>query len=68
MPIAPIGEDDYFIKNHELSAWLKATRGVFFTSLTAAEARAAFKEFCGLWNSRQLPRRLYEGVTVSGRR
>ena len=67
-PIAPIGEDDYFLKNHELSAWLRSTRGVYFTSLSAADARAAFREFTQLWNTRQLPRRLYEGVQVSGRR
>ena len=67
-PIAPIGDDDYFLKNHELSAWLRATRGVYFTSLSAADARAAFRDFVQLWNTRQLPRRLYEGVQVSGRR
>jgi hypothetical protein len=67
-PVVPISEDDYFLKNHEFSAWLRATRGVFFTALLAADARAAFRDFVAAWNARALPRRLYEGVQVTGRR
>ncbi len=68
-PVVPISEEnDYFIKNHEFASWLKATRGVFFTQLLAADARAAFREFAAEWNARRLPRRLYEGVQVTGRR
>jgi hypothetical protein len=67
-PVVPISEDDYFLKNHEFSSWLRATRGVFFTALLAADARAAFRDFVAAWNARALPRRLYEGVQVTGRR
>ena len=67
--ITPISAtEDYFLKNHEFSAWLRATRGVFFTALKADEARALFVTFAAEWNARRLPRRLYQGVQVTGRR
>ena len=64
----PISEDDYFLKNHEFAAWLKHARDTYFTDLMAEEARKLFKVFVAEWNSRRLPAKLYEGVTVAGRR
>mmetsp|Transcript_24697 Transcript_24697/g.46800 ORF Transcript_24697/g.46800 Transcript_24697/m.46800 type:complete len:257 (-) Transcript_24697:287-1057(-) len=63
-----ISSDDYFQKNHEFSAWLKATRGKFFTELMADETRLLFEEFKEAWNSKQLPMKMYKGITVQGRR
>ena len=66
--VEPIAEDDYFLKNHEFAAWLKHAQGVFFTDLLAEDARKLFKDFVVEWNARRLPAKLYEGVTVAGRR
>ena len=66
--VDPISEDDYFMKNHEFAAWLKHVHGVYFTDLLAEKARTLFKDFVEEWNGRRLPRSVYEGVTVTGRR
>ena len=66
--VTPLEPSDYFVKNHEFAAWLQTVKRVYFTSLQADEARRIFLEFCALWNARRLPRRLYDGVTLSGRR
>lgn len=66
--VEPITEDDYYLKNHEFAAWLKQARGTFFTDLLAEDTRRLFKEFVAEWNARRLPAKLYEGVTVAGRR
>jgi hypothetical protein len=47
---------------------VKHARGVFFTDLLAEETRSLFKDFVVEWNARRLPARLYEGVTLAGRR
>ena len=66
--VEPIAEDDYYLKNHEFAAWLKHARGTFFTDLLAEDARRLFKEFVVEWNARRLAAKLYEGITVAGRR
>ena len=66
--IENIYEDDYYLKNHEFAAWLKHTRKVYFTDLLAQDAREAFKGFITEWNARRLPAKLYEGISVAGRR
>ena len=66
--IEAISDDDYYLKNHEFAAWLKHTRKVYFTDLLAQDAREAFKGFITEWNARRLPAKLYEGISVAGRR
>ena len=68
--IETISDEDYYLKNREFAAWLKRDRGVYFTDLSAAEARTAFKSFIVEWNERQLPMKFYEedGIVATGRR
>ena len=68
--VPQLTDDDYFLRNHEFSSWLRSSRGVFFTDLTAGEARALFAAFAAAWNARQLPGKFYVegGITVTGRR
>lgn len=60
-PIQPISKDDYFTKNAEFAAWLKESKGVFFSEQSTEQNRAAFDEFVAAWNARRLPGRLYRG-------
>ena len=68
--IETISDEDYYLKNREFAAWLKHDRGVYFTDLSAAEARTAFKSFIVEWSERQLPMKFYEedGIVATGRR
>ena len=68
--VPQLTDDDYFLRNHEFSSWLRSSRGVFFTDLSAAEARQLFGAFAAAWNARQLPGKFYVegGITVTGRR
>jgi hypothetical protein len=66
--VPQLTDDDYFLRNHEFSSWLRSSKGVFFTDLSAAEARRLFGVFAAAWNARQLPGKLYSGITVTGRR
>ena len=68
VPRAALSGEDYFLRNHEFSAWLQSTRKTFFTALQASEARALFDTFAGEWNAGKLPKKLYSGLTVAGRR
>eukprot|EP00959_Pyramimonas_sp_CCMP1952_P322413 6746783-Pyramimonas_sp.AAC.1 len=63
-----IGSDDYFLKNHEFSTWLKSAHGKHFTELMAEDARMLFEEFKAEWNAGKLPMKLYKGITVHGLR
>jgi hypothetical protein len=63
-----IGSDDYFLKNHEFSTWLKATHNKNFTDYLAEDARMLFEEFKEEWNAGRLKLKLYKGVTVHGLR
>ena len=40
----------------------------YFTELVAEEARRLFNEFVEVWNQGKLTMRLYNGITVHGRR
>ncbi|KAL4420354.1 hypothetical protein ABPG77_006161 [Micractinium sp. CCAP 211/92] len=66
-PIQPISKDDYFTKNAEFAAWLKDTKGVFFSEQSTEQNRAAFDEFVAAWNARRLPARLYKGEARAAR-
>ncbi|KAL4419943.1 hypothetical protein ABPG75_007041 [Micractinium tetrahymenae] len=66
-PIQPISKDDYFTKNAEFAAWLKDSKGVFFSEQSTEQNRAAFDEFVAAWNARRLPVRLYRGEVGAAR-
>lgn len=66
-PIEPISKDDYFTKNAEFAAWLKDSKGVFFSEQSTEQNRAAFDEFMAAWNGRRLPARLYRGEVGAAR-
>ena len=62
-------QDDYFLRNIEFCFWLRREGKGYFTELSSTEARRLFVDFCGAWNARSLPRKVYAGeVTISGRR
>mmetsp|Transcript_40545 Transcript_40545/g.49182 ORF Transcript_40545/g.49182 Transcript_40545/m.49182 type:complete len:210 (+) Transcript_40545:321-950(+) len=66
--VEEISKDDYYLKNHEFSMWLRMTTGKYFTELVAEETRRLFDDFVVKWNAKELPYAIYQGVTISGRR
>jgi len=61
--VEPLGAEDYFAKNPEFCVWLVEARGLYFSELSAAEARGLFEgAFLGEWNGRRLAEKFYRGV------
>mmetsp|Transcript_36864 Transcript_36864/g.94261 ORF Transcript_36864/g.94261 Transcript_36864/m.94261 type:complete len:312 (-) Transcript_36864:429-1364(-) len=60
-PIKPISSEDYFLKNHEFSKWLKEQKGLTFNEMSSEETHALFGEFTGAWNGRTLSEEYYSG-------
>lgn len=59
--VAPIREDDYFLKNPEFCTWLVSSRSLYFSELSGNEARKHFADFVAVWNAGGLPARFYAG-------
>ncbi|PRW33547.1 pentatricopeptide repeat-containing mitochondrial [Chlorella sorokiniana] len=64
--IEPIDSDSYFTKNSEFAAWLKESKGRFFSEQSTEENRAMFEDFVVAWNGRRLPARYYKGEVGAG--
>lgn len=65
--IQELSGDDYFSKNNEFSTWLKEEKDVFFSDLSAEDARKLFSGFVKAWNKKKLEIRYYEGINTAPR-
>eukprot|EP01031_Cornospumella_fuschlensis_P042794 gene42794-52294_t len=62
---APIGPDDFFLKNQEFRAWLWLTQRRRFEDLSSAEAHVEFAQrFCAQFNEGALDTFFYTGIAV----
>lgn len=60
-------EEDYYEKNKEFSAWLKQEHELYFSNLSADDARRLFMDFVQAWNSGKLSEKLYSGIQSTTR-
>lgn len=60
-----ISDDDYFIRNPELSVWLRDEKNIFFSDIDTATAKVHFSEFVRLWNAGRLPDKYYIGTAAN---
>lgn len=60
-PVKPISSEDYFVKNHEFSKWLKEQKGLTFNDMSSEETHSLFGEFLEAWNARLLSEDYYAG-------
>ncbi|KAH7283953.1 hypothetical protein KP509_34G032300 [Ceratopteris richardii] len=60
-------DDDYYEKNKEFSTWLRDEHGLYFSNLSAVDARRLFKDFVHDWNSGKLSQRIYNGIQSTSR-
>lgn len=66
-PPKVLTEEDYYEKNKEFSAWLKQEHELYFSNLSADDARRLFLDFVRAWNSGKLSEKLYSGVHSTSR-
>ncbi|KXZ46373.1 hypothetical protein GPECTOR_44g5 [Gonium pectorale] len=63
-----IGEEDYFQRNAEFSAFLAEERRTQFNDLSSDRARELFSEFVRIWNEGRLAPRYYAGLVAAPKR